>query len=241
MDLTITNRSGWPTAAMNVICKWLVKREGVVAVDWPYEITLRNTKFKHNYWSGRGGKFACSVRFHRRASHINWDAPKGERRDYWGNYTITEKRFRSDFEFPVRSRLEVLVFLLAHEICHGNRGNRNAYKTNGRIDRCDMESTCNRIGAQAVEALREEWPRLASEIATAMRAERRKKQQKRSPDLRLQKRIQQAESQLKTWRRKHKLAETKLAKYRTMHMRLLKQQAGRAGLDLAAKSSRTKK
>lgn len=134
-------------------------------------------------------------------------------------YENKDHRFKWSDTQSFRSRLELLVFLLAHEACHATTGHPNHHRLgDGRADTAGMEFHCNAKGYRIMEMFRQEWPKLRSLIYAAMRRARRqhvteiaRKVAKRSdpgPKLAL------AEKRLKEWSRKKKLAETKIRKYR---------------------------
>jgi hypothetical protein len=130
-------------------------------------------------------------------------------------YTWKDRRFQWSEEVVYRTRMELLVALMAHEAYHATGGNRDVFRSSkGRIARADMEFQCNRFAMKTVEALRQEWPVLRSKIYRAMRQEREKKRslgiRRRDPVGKLQ----HAMDQLSNWQRRRKLAETKIRKYR---------------------------
>jgi hypothetical protein len=201
--MKIENRSKWPTPALRVLCKWIVKREP----DLPdhYAFLFRATNDRHS-WRGVGWKSRQTVRLSRR---------------HFGPYPYTKKdhRFKWSVPFEFRSRLETLVYLIAHEAHHSTKGHpREFEKSNGRTDRAAMEFHCNNAGFEAVKALRIEWPTLRTKIYAAMRRERdRLKTSKQHDAIRRSDptpKLLNARESLVTWRRKAKLAATKIKKYR---------------------------
>lgn len=208
MGLKIINRSTWPSAAINVIVRWVCRRERLGTAEHPYEVLIRNTK--KNTWGGRGSRSCQRIWLHRRY----------QPRDGWP-YQVKDPRFKQAPTYSYRSRLELLVMLLAHEAHHAVEGHPDGYRKKGqhgyRIDREAMEYDCNLAGHRAVEAFRQEWPQIRTKIMAAMREERRRTRAER--EKRLQRRcdpgpkILAAEAMLDKWRRKLKLAQTKVKKY----------------------------
>lgn len=197
MKLTVINRTKWPTPAIKILGKWICWHAGIT---WNYQITLGNSR---RGWYGRGG--SCS-----QTTHLD------RRYRLKFPYKIEDSRITNGPTYLVNSRLELLVFLLAHEACHANGGKPSEYrnKETRRVDRQSMEYDCNLFGMETVKALREEWKELRPRIMAAMRRERDQKNRKRDPDARLLKNLERARDTLVKWERKLKLASTKVKKYR---------------------------
>lgn len=224
MSVEIINRSDWPDWALDIIIPWIVKRAGI---NWNYRVIVRKTK--KNIWAGRGGKYAQSIRVHRRYSpgrtsagriYTEVDPDKKEvlpkpKKFKWP-YQIKEWRFkRLAHEFEIRSRLELLIFLLAHEAHHANGGNRENWRKNGRVDRVSMEHDCNEEGALAVKEFRQNWEYFRSKFQEKLR---RIKKSKRKPTT-VEKRDALYERRLallNQWERKLKAAQNKVKKYSSL-------------------------
>lgn len=223
--IEIINRSDWPKVPTEIIARWIVKRAGIT---WNYRVILRDFG-SATLWAGRGGARWQALRVHRRCTPIlrigettlcsgpfeaMRELGKLKGAKYIWPYVLTENRFKdataSDWSFPVRSRLELLVFLMAHEACHATKGNpRNFQNERGRVDNVDMEMVCNRFGAETVEAFREAWPALLAkwrETAKRIRTAN-------APDTKLERKLEARRGLLAQWQRKQKLAQTKVKKY----------------------------
>lgn len=200
--MKIENRSKWPTPALRVLCKWIAKRE---QLPKHYAFLFRATNDRHS-WRGVGWWSRQTVKLSRR---------------HFGPYPYTKKdhRFKWSVPFQLLSRVETLVYLIAHEAHHSTKGHPSKFETTGgRTDRAGMEFRCNTAGFEAVKALRLEWPTLRTKIYTAMRRERdrlkaskQRKEVKRSDPT---PKLIHAREAMATWQRKAKLAATKIKKYR---------------------------
>lgn len=273
--LTIENRSDWPTPALEVLIRWVCKREGLGTAGHPYRVLVRACT--RNTWGGRGGSNFQRVwldRHYRRISgrskatleglnilrksarkhlagelrknRLNGDARYTDRVDTledriksinemirFGDYADSRKprvngnplwpfthadpRFKWSKPETYRSRLELLVALIAHEAHHATLGHPDRYRTGNavkKIDRASMEFRCNRAMGEAAAALHNEWPELRKAIYAAMRKARANKVtaqvRKTDPTPKLAK----AQDALAEWQRKAKLAATKIRKYR---------------------------
>ena len=198
MRITITNRSRWPTAALEVLCAWVARRE---KITWPYAFTFRSAGPRTS-WNGRGCRDWQSVKlFRREAPKLGWP------------YTRVDHRFKGAFPEEYGSRLELLVSLIAHEAHHATDGNRGEYRDplTGRVDNVAMELSCNRAGLDAVDALRREWPRLRGQIVARMRRARRGQGRAVTPTGAA--RLEHALRLLTLWQRREKFAANKVKKY----------------------------
>lgn len=223
--LTLTNRSAWPTPALDVLARWIVKRAGI---DWDYSILVRDCKT--NTWGGRGGRFGQRIwldRHYRRAPGARGGVfcPVGCK--LWP-VAHTDRRFQWAHQQTFRTRMEFLVMLLAHEAYHATGGHPGNFVTGNKINRASMEFRCNRFADEAVAALRVEWPTIRAAIYRAMRRDReraksmkRVKADKRGPDHKLalamaglerwEKRERAARNRVKALRRKVKYYEGRVA------------------------------
>lgn len=205
--IKIINRSKWPTEALEILTKWICKREGVT---WDYTVTFRHSTRDH--WLGRGWANACTVTVPRRYGK------KVNGKFIWP-YVIDGEVRRSGSDVPTicRGRVDLLVQLLAHEVCHANLGHpRHFRNARGRVDRRDMEDLCNRRGADTLEALREQWPNFVQQY----RAARSKTKHAKSPDTKREKKFERTAMLLTQWQRKQKLAENKVKKYQRAMKRM---------------------
>ena len=166
--LEITNRSRWPDGALRVIAKWVCKRSGL-GTDRIYYLTFRHTNC--NTWGGLGYRNKQTVTLHRR-----YQPPDGK----WP-YETKDKRFKWSQKEVFHSRLELLVFLVAHEAHHGtDDGHPFHNRRNGRERTASMEHRCNRAGLEAVRDFHDEWPRLFGEIKREMRKDRERRTKAKS-------------------------------------------------------------
>lgn len=187
---------------MLVLCRWICTRAGIT---WPYTVWLRHANGRVG---GRGW---------RNRQKTWYDCRFGK----WPG-TIRDTRWAHSPTQIINSRLEHLVFILAHEAAHATIGHPNKFFRKERIghsklrfDEEAMEFACNRFGMETVEALRKEWPaRLRAQVYEACRADRRKRkdksEQKRDPNLKLQR----AQANLDRWLRRQKLVNTKIRRYK---------------------------
>ena len=231
--ITIENRSEWPTPALEVICPWIAKEAGIT---WDYHFLIRDCKSMT--WGGRGGKNSQRLWLDRHYNRVGivWSGP-GERRLFkigknpkplWP-LTNKDHRFKWSDTQTYRTRLELLVFLLAHEACHATSGHPNEYKDRAnpedvhigiardRIDRAGMEFHCDAKGYRIMQKFHDEWPRLRPLIYAAMRKIRQKKLAKRAKFLAARQdfsgKQEHAQELLKKWQSRRKAADTKVKKY----------------------------
>lgn len=203
MHLTITNRSRWPTPALRIICRWIARQAGIA---WDYQFYLGN---RPGGWHGHGGRQKQSVHCDR---HYRG---KGKRQWPWA---FTDRRFQWSPAYGLASRLELLVFLLAHEAVHAVSGRPQDWKEGQRTNRDGMEHHCNVRAMAMVGQFHQQWPgQLRPAIYAAMRKEKQARQaltarrlaKRRDPAPKLAK----AQARLKDWQRKLKLAQGKVKKY----------------------------
>lgn len=128
-----------------------------------------------------------------------------------------DRRFQWSHSQHFRTRMEVLVMLLAHEAYHATHGHPDAHQSNGRTNRDLMEYRCNIFADETIAALRDEWLRLRKKIYTAMRKDRERQKQakaqraaKRGPDHKLK----LAQGNLGCWEKKLKYAQNKVKTYK---------------------------
>lgn len=186
--LEITNRSRWPDGALRVIAQWVCKRSGL-GTDRIYRLVFRNTT--RNTYGGLGGRHEQSVTLHRR-----YCPPGGQ----WP-YETKDTRFKWSQKEIFRSRLELLVFLVAHEAHHGtNDGHPFNNRRNGRVRAASMEYRCNQAGLEAVRDFHDEWPRLFGEIKREMRKDRERRAKAKAATPR--RRLAYARRMLQNWESK---------------------------------------
>ena len=173
----VENRSEWATPALEVICPWIAKEAGIT---WDYHFLIRDCK-SHS-WGGRGGRRSQRLWLdrHYRRTGITWSGPGKRRLFKIGNATkplwpmdCKDHRFKWSENHVLRTRLELLVYLLAHEAAHATTGHPDKYVEHRadpqdvrdgldatRVDRAGMEYHCNAKGYRIMEKFRAEWPRL---------------------------------------------------------------------------------
>ncbi|MBP7936867.1 MAG: hypothetical protein KA354_19675 [Phycisphaerae bacterium] len=170
MSIRIVNRSQWPTPALRVLARWVAGREGL-GKNWEYEFVFKSTCRRRSF-RGTGGRNGQEVSLSRRYQpHEGWPL------------LTKDHRFKGAMEEIYRSRLDVLVGLMAHEAHHATDGHPDHFSHGGRIERAAMEFRCNQVAQEAVTAFRVEWLGLRGRIKRAMQAERDRKQA-RCPRLR---------------------------------------------------------
>ena len=207
LALTIKNKSAWPDGFVRIVSRWIVKRAGI---QWPYEIDLPATgKYRRyrNSWHGRGWR-------HRQRSVMN------RRNSCSFPYTIKDQRFQWSATHEVNNRLELWVYLIAHEAYHALPESRDRREPGSRKSqsRSSDEYKANEFANAAVAAFRVEWPKaLKARTRRAIRADRdkaiRAKERKasaRGP----QTRLARAQANMANWERKAKRARTAIKKYR---------------------------
>lgn len=201
----ITNRSQWPDGALRVIARWVCKRSGV-GTDRLYCLTFRHTNC--NTWGGFGSRNQQAVTLHRR-----YLPPGGK----WP-YETKDKRFKWSQKEVYQSRLELLVFLIAHEAHHGTDDGHpfNNYGPNRRLRAASMEYRCNRAGLEAVRDFHDEWPKLFGEIKREMRKDRERRTKAKSVTPR--RKLAYAKRMLSSWESKpdSRKARSKITHYRRM-------------------------
>jgi len=206
MKTCIINRSAWPTPALKVLCGWLLTNAAFDSGQVPYTFVFRSTRTIHT-WRGRGSSHGQTITLSRRF----------QPREGWP-WRLRDHRFKWACEEVYRSRLEVLVGLMGHELEHAMEGRPQRFLTNGRIDRARMEFHCNQAGQRAVEALRRDWPVLRTRIKRALHDERRHRSAaKLASHARChdpERKLVHAQQKLKQWGARLKLAQTKVRRYR---------------------------
>lgn len=219
--ITIENRSAWSTAAIRVLATWIVKRAGIT---WDYSILIRSCR--NDSWHGHGWRSSQEVKLDRhyrrgRCRASGWTHLRGAQ--LWP-MKHRDHRFAWSPEYEYRSRLEVLIMLIAHEAYHATGGHPKHFTAERtgqkRFDHDSMEFGCNEFAKTTIEAFRAEWRSvLRPRIVAAMRRERQavanekaKAAAKRSDPA---PKLEQARMMFATWQRKAKFAATKMKKYRT--------------------------
>ena len=187
MKLTIKNTTSWPDPALRVMTRWVLKRAGIK--DW-YKLRVTNSRG----WRGVClGAHRCTIRLSRRYKPDKWPV-------------VHKYAGRKSFpEIVLRTRLEVLVHLLAHEIYHSAQ----AREVGGwKAPEWDAENWANHTMA----AFREDWAELRHHIMAEMREVRQRSQKHEgSKDDR---KAEHLRGLLEDWQRKAKLAGTKIKKYK---------------------------
>lgn len=203
MKLTIVNRSAWPDWFVRPLASWVAGRAGIT---WDFRLTLK-AAVRPDYWRGRSyGRRECNLTYHRRGTGTK----------------VKDHRFGWGPAYSIRPGVEMLVYLMAHEMYHSTGGDPDKFRLpNGLTNRDLMEFRCNEFGATAVVALREEWPAFRSRL---LASERRRRQRCRSVADRAEARQVQAKAPdtrlvhkqalLARWETKAKRAETACRKLR---------------------------
>ncbi len=212
MSVRVANRSDWPTRFLEVIAKWVAKRERL-GVDDDYEFVVRGT-CDSTYCFGRAISDGQKIDFPRRFQPDDGRWPM----------TIRDRRYRWAQEETYRSRVELLVSLMAHEAHHAAAGHPDNFRKNGRVNRASMEFRCNQAGMAAVEAFRAEWPALRKKIKRGLRRERRQRAAALTDCSVSVADPSRVKRKLAEWRRRHAIAETTLGVYEE---RLAQEQAER--------------
>ena len=205
--IRIINRSDWPDWAIEDIGFWIAKRAGIT---WDYKILLKNSK-KLSSWAGRGNTHQQKIILPRRfPGKFSKDIKR------WP-YAIVENRYKDAGYFIVKTRLELLIFLMAHEAHHACGGNPRHWQTkgNGRTNNKEMEIDCNDEGAIAVQEFRLAWPKFMAK----WRAKLKKHSQDAKPEAVIEKKHALIACKILTWEKKAKRANTALKKYRRQLLR----------------------
>jgi len=217
--VSIINKSHWPTPAVEIIARWVARAAGIT---WDYTVHLGHTNRRG--WYGHGWKY-------RQESYMDRHYRRGK--PYWGSPTLLKHHITSERLWPYihkdhrfqwsedqtfRSRLEILVYLIAHEATHATTGHPSEYRgTDGRKETASMEFHCNARGYRILEKFREAWPKIRPLIYAAMRKTHQRqtanivKHATRRPDP--APKLALAQKRIKEWTRKKKFAETKIRKY----------------------------
>lgn len=194
--LTISNRSRWPDWAIKDIVTWVVKRAGIT---WQYNVQVKHTTLYN--WKGRGGLYGQRIWLPRRFQpESGWPLIHSE----W--------RYKdAGCEFVLRSRLELLVYLLAHEAHHATGGNRSKFKTAlGRIDRRAMEIECNEEAAIAVQQFRIQFP----DFVKRWRFILKRQAVAESPTVKIAQKRSHIARKIEQWESRAKRAANAMKKYR---------------------------
>jgi len=220
LDIDIINRSAWPGWFLAPLCQWVAERAGIKpreikghdACRVPpgpradYTITFKRA-VRPSYWRGMNyGRRACNLTYHRRGTGCK----------------TKDHRFQWGPTYDIRPGIEMLVYLMAHEMYHSTGGHPDLYRLpSGRTNRDLMEHRCNEFGAQTVAAFRAEWPEFRARLLSQLRAglARRKRRvavaadraaSVATPDARLDRK----RALLKRWESKAKRAGTAIRKLR---------------------------
>lgn len=201
--ITITNRSAWPDWFVRPLVEWVADRAGIT---WDYAITLKSA-VRPEYWRGMNyGRCACNLTCHRRNT-------RAKHKDH---------RFKWSPTYDLKPGIEMLVYLMAHEMFHSTGGHpRHFLLPGGRTNRDLMEFKCNEFGAAAAKAFWEWWPgqrvramakmrRARQRQAVAADRSERRDQERAAPDARIAK----AEAMAVAWERKARLATNRAKKWR---------------------------
>jgi len=152
----IKNTSNWPDPFVNVIVNWVLNEVGV---DWNHKVIVRHSD---DSWSGTGDRWELTVRMDRRYSRHKFP---WKHRDH---------RFKWSAEFEFLSRVEVFVYLLAHEAKHSL--DFHEFKNDQKRDK--KEFYCNDVASNVVKKFRKEWPILKVNVkklfAKELKAKKRK-------------------------------------------------------------------
>ena len=162
--ITVINKSRWPTPAIEIIAKWVARAAGIT---WDYKVTLSD---RGHGWNGHGAKHFQRSYFARdfnRRRHGKPTIMPG----LWP-YSNKDHRFQWSENQTFRTRLELLVFLLAHEAVHATSGHPNEYREKGRTDKAGMEFHCDTRGYRIMQKFHEAWPTIRPLVYAAMRKSR---------------------------------------------------------------------
>lgn len=166
----VDNATDWPDDLLVEICRWVLERE---QVSWGYCFRFEHHSAR-NAWYGHGSARGqcCRVgRYADRRDPLTWRA----------NWTDT--RYARAAHHSVTDAVEALVFLIAHEACHANRGHPERFLATWRsglmkghqyLRTSVMERRCNQEAMGAVQAFRKVRGVLFDnvEVARQERAER---------------------------------------------------------------------
>jgi len=166
-QITIINRSKWPTPFLRILAEFVVAQMPFPFTS-DYRIIVRSTQ-KVNSWRGVGRDNSQIIRLHRRFQPLEGWPMK-----------FRDCRYRWSAKYELRSRIEALTFIMAHEAAHGDLAHpRNFRRENGQLNLALMEHYANQSGYAAVRYLRESWPQLRREITASLRSAR--KARRRNP------------------------------------------------------------
>jgi hypothetical protein len=205
MKINIKNSTEWSTAALRVICRFVMDREGLGA---GYSFVFKNAKGIYRY-SGNGGRHRQITRINRRFDPRYLLEPRGGKmfpaKIYYGDFKYSQR-------YEIRSRLELLVSIIAHEAHHATGGHPSKWPG----DRRGMEYACMRAADEAVKEFRKQWPKMYKRFRAVMRTERDREQRQRmkiKPQRDPNAKLQRAQENLDRWMRAHKYAANKIKKY----------------------------
>jgi len=131
MAFRVINHSGWPTRALKTLGFWVVSREWL-GLHCDYHLILKNTH-RRSWFHGSGNAESQTISLHRRFQPPDgkWPLMKKDRRFKWSTRHV------------LRSRLELLIYIMAHEAHHARGGSPSHFMKSGRLDRASMEYRCN--------------------------------------------------------------------------------------------------
>lgn len=150
-----------------------------------------------------------------RAQHDRWTVRKAPMHIAPNQWPLFNKdhRFKWSENQTFLTRLELLVFLIAHEACHATTGHPDQYREAGQKDVAGMEFHCNAKGYRIIEQFHQEWPTFRPLIYAAMRKERAKKQRKTKARFDPNPKLALAQLRLADWQRRQRAANNKVKKY----------------------------
>lgn len=209
--IIIENISRWPDSFVNVIIDWVLEQ---AKIDWSINVIIKN----HKSWSGNGSIYKLIIRMNRRYKPGGFPWKHKDHRYKWSP------------EFEFKSRIEVFVFLLAHEAFHSVKANDGK-----KEKKCEEEFFCDDFAFRIVKKFRIEWYNLKEKIKkqfrkelnvkkreiknlkkkTIQKEELKKKQigrktEKRTPEYKLKK----FTMLLNKWEKKQKVSNEKVKFYR---------------------------
>ena len=241
--VTVVNRSAWPDPFLRVVCQWVydvtfehATRAGYVREG--FKAVFPDTVFASPHGSAWLSEIRCVIYRHYRrgANHRARQGRRGLRSTpgkYWPR-DWRESRFKWGGSVNLRSRVEMLVFLIAHEMRHATAENVAIRKAGGARGRSAMENDCNKCGAAVVARWRVERRAIMRRVKRAMVVARDKalltaaiKRDRKTPEYKLQR----ASANLARWEIEAKRVARFMAKYR----RQVKYYTGRAAAKGGAK------
>lgn len=197
--LNITNRSQWPYWFVVPVCEWIARRVGLPDDVTEYRVLLKSTKRRWGF-RGRAHIGSTQITLHRRLT-----PPHG-----WP-YEHRYPRYRWFQTCAMRCRLEVFVYVVAHEMGHSVGDGRpgRVRLPDGRLDAATMELACERLAAEVLDDFRREWKhRLRARVAKLAR-QHHAEAKASSPEAKLA----DAEASVRQWRRKLRMATTMVRRH----------------------------